>query len=278
MERHVIEASDVVTTFKLLAGGKNPWRTNSYEGTKRRRKWAEEMEWYGGTPEQTLGWLQNGYQAPKLDIGHSQDVMAATRRRLKPADDGELQVDLALSGFDMPYLDWSRRPAKPGLRLVAMFNLSCVVNSKDVAAFATWCRSLVGTLATRGYDISLDIAIQCDSLFAGNPFPQEVAVRIKRENEAFDAATWSAFLAPTGFRHLMFTAMIMAAERAGRKITSNLGFPKQPEQEMTFDPTTRRMVVSSYAGQFNADKATAEVASALGMNMGTIDWKAGEQV
>jgi hypothetical protein len=66
----------------------------------------------GCTTAEMRDWVANGYVAPGMDVKPVRN--ARPRRKLRFAEEGELQVDMALSGHDTPFLDWGKRTRTAG--------------------------------------------------------------------------------------------------------------------------------------------------------------------
>lgn len=276
--RITVSASDVIRAYRKMVRGEKAFKRqgNNTRATRLVGSWRMTPRHYGGTIREMDHWLEHGYKAEAAKIGPTDHVIAARRRKLRPAEEGELQVDLALSGFDQPFMEWTRRPSRPGLRISAAFNINWDHSPESVQEFGSWLRGVIEAVTINNYDIALEVVNQCWHPFRNDGYAKryEIALVLKRENEAFDGTTWSAFVSPGGFRHLMFVAIILAADQVGETVTEGLGSGINPDMGLTFDPVTRHLRAAS-GGNFDAEQATEDMATALGMQVGKVEYDKG---
>ena len=178
----------------------------------------------GGSPAQTCGWIDDGYRTK--EIAHSAEYAAISDQQHWTYDEeeGELDIDRVMSGYDHIFLDRETRAARPGMRLMFEYAFACGTDPKVISQYGQWCASLIQSLETSGYDLVVDIWIHLDGLFQDDYNTRtSVIIRVKEENELSSFTDWSALFAPTGYRHLGFLAKCLAAEKKGTKTTYGLG-------------------------------------------------------
>jgi hypothetical protein len=190
-------------------------------------------------------WLRSGFHVPGIENASPDLVPVRTRRKMKFGEDGELQLDLALSGFDYPFIEWERRERKPGLRIEIGMAFGATTDASVIAQYQRWIAQAITTLEEFGFD--LDVSVTCT--VRGSWTEREVGIQktqihVKRENEASDFAEWSALFSPGGYRHLVFTAQTIAAE--GSQQDMNTGYGSNPgavDWGITLDEETRVMTI-----------------------------------
>lgn len=185
--------------------------------------WAINKEsFYGCTSKELSEWLHSGYKMKGLTL-EPPILPVSKRRRLKFSDDGELQYELATSGFDYPYLDWEKRDLLPGMRVRIDNSFSSAVPASVVSEYSRWILRALVALETAGID--LEVWISCKVRDALKRFDRtmEINIQVKKEGEQVDYLGWSAMLSPGGWRHLGFLAHFMAADENGYDVKWSLG-------------------------------------------------------
>lgn len=209
------------------------------------RQWERDDDFNGCTVDQMKDWLANGYRTAALEGAFAQFNRVTPRRKLRFSEEGELQADLAMSGFDQPFLEWERRPRKPGLAVNIELSSSAATKAEVIAAYTTWLAQMLLRFETAGYDLEINVTNTVARLFSdGGPNAcAQTRVRVKRENEATDYQNWSAMFSPGGLRMLMFCAKAYHAESKQRKINPGLGGPLGTSWECTFDSDSRTLSI-----------------------------------
>jgi hypothetical protein len=202
------------------------------------QRW-KKRDFYGATSDEMRRWLENGYPVQGLDVFPSDLVPKRKRRRIVFTEDGEMQLDLVLAGFDYPFLEWEKRPTKPGMSCVFETAFSAITQSEVIAEYQVWIARALQTLEINGYDLEVSVSLPASEVWnRGGKVGIEIIV--KRENEASDFASWSAMFSPGGFRHLGFTALMLTADHFDRDVRGDLGIPESfGEWKVTYDEETR---------------------------------------
>lgn len=230
-------------------------------------RWNSGDSWTGGDSEQMKDWILRGYNIPGLQIKEPHISPEIHRRRIKYSEEGEFQYDLMRSGFDYPFLEWEKRPAKPGLKLEIAFEMVASTAAKVIAEYARWIAQAVGAVESAGIDCAIGVTCYLRGAIASNRNRNaRVNIEVKRENEAFDLNRWSAIFAPTGFRMLVFVAIALTAERNNEDVDSGLGYPIGAKGfSVKFDDETRVMKIDhpSSPSHFPFEDMTAQLMAAL---------------
>jgi hypothetical protein len=177
-------------------------------------------EWAGGSGADTLGWLDDGYRAP--EFADATNVVPTTEKvRVGwSEEDGDVDVGRLYGGYDDFYLATAPASTRPGLRVIVDCFFAALVKPKTVADYGAWVAGLIGRLEAQGYDLEVDLSGRVTQLYEGSKGRQDVEIRVKRSGELSDFTEWSALFAPTGTRHLVFTAFGVASEKVGKRQTS----------------------------------------------------------
>jgi hypothetical protein len=207
-----------------------------------------DKSWTGATDEEMKSWLHAGFHVPGIENANPDLEPLRERRKLKFSEEGELQLDLALSGFDYPFLEWERRARKPGMRLDIGVCFNANTDASVIAQYERWIAQAITTLEESGYDLEVNLAGQVRDSWTNNPGNEKTLIRVKRENEASDFAEWSALFSPGGFRHLMFLAMILAAEINGQDISGSLGSAYGMDWKVAMDESERTLRIDNPNG------------------------------
>lgn len=216
----LLEYGEVKDMFLTAAAGRNPLPEQPYMATLL-ATWPHKhpegrSNWHGATVGEMAEWLRHGYHVGELlaDLGHAP---TRKRRRLRFDEEGELQVDLALSGFDYPFLTWEQRERKPGLAVVVEIGFLGNAAAQAIADYGRFVARTIATLETAGYDLDAQVTSRAAGCLHV-PDGLRVNIHLKRENEASDFAAWSAMFTPGTHRMLVFGARALAAERLGLKL------------------------------------------------------------
>lgn len=188
------------------------------------RGWNKDRSFYGCTTEEMKTWLDSGYRVGGLDGVTPSLTPDRKRRRLRFQDEGELQLDLAMSGFDYPFLEWEKRERKPGMRVEVGITFNAYTSSEMLSAYQTWIARALYTLEEHGIDTEIVLKMRASDSMPRKPsVMHETFVRVKKENELTDFTSWSAAFSPGGKRHLGFLTQVMSIDQLGQDISSGLG-------------------------------------------------------
>jgi hypothetical protein len=187
--------------------------------------WSESKnsDWSGATGEDMRAWISRGFHVEGLrNVGidiHPERM----RRKLKYSEEGEMQIDLMLSGFDYPFLEWEKREKKPGMRIDIGLCFNAHIDVKVIAAYSKWIAQALYAIELQGIDAEVNLAMVTRGTYRSRPILTRTLIRVKKENEASDFTNWSAMFSPAGFRMLGFTAFNEIGDRNGWEALSSLG-------------------------------------------------------
>lgn len=215
--------------------------------------------WVGGSGAQTLRWLDDGYTAPELQAAADAVPTSERSRAGWSEEDGDIDVGRLVGGYDDFYLEVSPSETKPGLKLTADVFFAALVSADTVKAYGAWLAGLIAALESNGYDMEIGLCTPVEQLYDGAKGRQNVEIRVKRAGEMSDFTEWSALFAPTGLRHIVFTAFGVASESIGKKQTSFMSMSlnkRQIDWSVSYDPIENHLHVSvnqQESGKFPAD-------------------------
>ena len=215
----------------------------------------------GGSGADTLRWVRDGYYAPEFAHAASVAPKVTKRRARWSEEDGDPDPGRLVGGFDDFYYARGERTARPGLKVHMDAFFSAGVKPKTVADYATWCAGIIGALERAGYDLDVDLRAPVEQLYEGGG-RTDMLVKVKRSGELSHFGEWSAMFAPTGTRHLLFTAFGVASEQNGKQMTS---FCAMSLQRSTFgveyDGDTLRITAAqrSWGKDFPTDELNAAI-------------------
>lgn len=235
---HISNFGDLKQHYLDAVAGKRVCRNDSNEGKLKSlvRGWSRKSTFYGPSSKDVSDWLHNGYRQEGLSLNPPVKPIR-NRRRLMYGEEGELQLDLAWSGHDYPFLDWTKRETMPGMRIDVMFNFQAGTN---VQVIIDYCRfALRSLIALENAGIDLEIWISSDSYSIFNDGDRNDTlynhIQVKKEGEQNDYLGWSAVLSPGGFRHLMFLDYIIASDFHKRRVSGGLGHGSNAGQPWNID-------------------------------------------
>jgi len=184
---------------------------------------ANASGWYGASLDDVKAWISRGFHVEGLRNIGADIAPERKRRKLKYAEEGEMQIDLMLSGFDFPFLEWEKREKKPGLRVDIPLSFNANTDAELIAQYQRWVAQTLYTIETLGIDPEVNLVIQTERSYKGKRGIHSLLIRVKKENEASDFLNWSAMFSPGGFRMLGFAAMALAGDKRGWQLRSDLG-------------------------------------------------------
>lgn len=198
---------------------------------------------YGATTAQVIGWLHNGYRQPGLVIDPP-IVPTRKRRRLKFAEEGELQIDLAYSGHDYPFIAWDERMIMPGMSVRIYTQMESTTPASVFIAYNRWILRALIALEEAGIDLEVWMTAHLQSCFARSHNELRFNIKVKNEGEQTDFVSWSPILSPGGFRHLDFLATYLISDRNGYEVKSGMGHGKnmgESKWRVSYDPDTLQL-------------------------------------
>lgn len=254
----VIEWADVKRQFVSCVRDGARW--NQPQGERLARLHADPARsdrWEGGSGAFTLGVLENGFHSPAFTANPARIPQAQKRRGKWNPHAGRP------SGFKLQVGDPNfrkrrvRQSRKPSIRVKVQAAWSGAVNVQDIAAYGACVAGLLRSLEQQGFDLTVDLWICLDRLFSdrtGSGQRENVYVRVKRSGQRADFTEWSGVFGPTGYRHLIFTAKCVAADKLGLRATSSLGGCIRSAYGITYDRAAGEIEITcSQNGSFDAD-------------------------
>lgn len=184
--------------------------------------WRHKSNFYGPSSEEVIFWLHNGYRQPGLTLDPPIDPIRK-RRRLKFAEEGELQLDLMWSGHDYPFLQWDQREVMPGINVEIRVNFVASTNVDVIIAYNRWILRALIALEEAGVDLEVNLSTKSTSMFKRGYEQLHQNIRVKKVGEQTDFLAWSPMLSPGGFRHLVFLSYIVASDMVGKVAANGLG-------------------------------------------------------
>lgn len=265
----VVEYAEVKATWMKMYAGEIPLPKQKnflrqFDGSCQRG--GSKNSWIGASADEMFDWLNNGFRSPEFPIGEDY-TPHRQGRKLMFADEGELDLALAWSGHDYPYLRWSEIERKPGIRIEAQMNFGGFVDSKVIAEYGAWLAGLLEGLETQGYDIELDLVSLTRSKYVGSHGGiDKTIIRVKRENELSDFTEWSPMFSPAGFRMLFFTAYAIGAEKLGKILSLGHGMPTGNRFRAEYNAETATLFLGSHKDSvsFPMERMTREVNEVMG--------------
>ena len=237
---HTIAYSDLAETWKAVTHkgvAAMPRRQAPAVGQLN----ALPTDFAGCTVPQMDEWIDHGYKAAGMEIKPAAN--SRPRRKLRFDEEGELQVDMALSGHDTPFLNWGKRTRTPGVKLKIELAVRATTPASVLRDYAEWLSALVAGMQGKGFDLEIDVVSRAKSVIAQSSAQVDVGIRVKKFGRKSDLRSWGAIFSPGGFRRLIFLARIMACEANGKVASSGFGGSFGPEWGVDFDPKTRTMTV-----------------------------------
>jgi hypothetical protein len=226
---------------------------------------SEPTSWNGYNKQQMLDWIASGFKSEAFKDLHEISPPMRKRRKMVYAEEGELQVDLVLSGFDQPFIQWTKRETAPGLSVDIETSFSAGMDNRVIAEYQNWIARMLYTLETEGIDLDVNIANRVRGGISGDTGENTTRINVKREQEATDFSRWSVMFSPGGFRGLMFLAKVIGADHHKAVINSNFGIPIGNSWDLQFDPETRklRVLCNRAATDFPASEMTEKLRTIL---------------
>ena len=156
-------------------------RNNQKLLAERVGNYANASSFYGPSSSEMKTWIASDFVFPGIENANPDLEPIRNRRKLKFSEDGELQVDLALSGFDYPFLEWEKRERKPGMRLDIDISFSSAIQPALIAQYQRWVAQAIMTLEESGYDLEVNLTNTVTNSWMRHPGKEATMVRVKRE-------------------------------------------------------------------------------------------------
>jgi hypothetical protein len=226
-------------------------------------------KWTGYGTEEIKRWIVSGYQVQGLILGDPPVPIRDKRKLRFNEDEGEFHYDLAMSGDDNYFSEWTKREIIPGLAVEAEISFVCSTDNKILTDYFAWICRAVYSLEENGVDCQVSLTMTMPNVFGGYGDPKRrTIVRVKKENEISDFTFWSAMISPACFRTFGFCAQTLNADAHGRKVSSGQGSNSGSRQwSVKFNPDRRVMEIKCpYSGggySFPEEDMTRQLHEAL---------------
>lgn len=237
---YALEWADLKAAWKSFVGGNdNELDRNLSLGERFRSRWQKDSSraWTGATTDDMRLWLAAGYRVEGLKLNPAL-VPTRERRKLRFAEEGELQIDLAMSGFDYPFLEWQKRIARPGMTVNVALQFNSHTPVETVAAYAKWVARAIQAIETAGYNIEVNVVTESRKSFERNNGKLKMVTRVKKENEHTDFLAWSALFSPGGFRMLTFFQIMKAGDHFNKTVANDLGIGESNPWKLDYNRET----------------------------------------
>jgi hypothetical protein len=189
--------------------------------------------------------ITNGYVAEGMKVKPTADVRPRRRSRFSE-EDGELQVDLALSGSDAPFIARPKVRRAGGMTLKIELAVRATTPASVMRDYSAWLVRLIAGLQAKGIDLQIDVVSRAKVVTTKGE-PVCVNVRVKRFGRRSDLKSWGAMFAPGGFRMLMFCGRLMACAAHGRQLEGHFGASVGPKWDIEHDRATQTLTVKCAA-------------------------------
>jgi hypothetical protein len=243
----VVDFADVKQGFLDATRGKNPCVKNASGIETLLNSWTNETSFIGADIFSMQRWLENGYKVEGLRNVSPSITPNRKRRRLVFAEEGEMLIDEMMSGSDFPFLQWEQRERKPGMRVNIGYNFFGSVAASVIADYALFVAKTLAAIEEMGIDAEVNVYSRGYGRYEEKGTKRsltETLIRVKKENEATDFTQWSAILAPSGFRHLVWTSYNMIGDQLGLKLTYGYGSPAWPaDWQIQWDDESRTLAI-----------------------------------
>jgi hypothetical protein len=204
------------------------------------KHWESETSFHGPASSQVIEWLHNGYPQPGLSLDPPIEPLRK-RRRAQFGDEGELHIDLALSGYDYPFMNWGQRVIMPGMQVFIFQNFNVSTSATVISQYSRWILRAIIALETAGIDVEIKVCSKSSGMLQTSRELVQTEIEVKKSGEQSDFLSWSPMLSPASFRHLSFLADVLAADALNYNISEDMGHARNeiPRWSVLFDPDTR---------------------------------------
>lgn len=178
--------------------------------------------WSGGTAWDMSQWLIHGYKE-RLTKYEGDLFVKNDKRSFFFDEEGELDVPLAYSGHDYPYLNQHPRKRKPGIKIIFASSFSNYVPNNYIKGYSSAIGKLVHTLEQNGYDVEAVARYPINGMLNGEPLVLDVGLTYK--DQITNIEDWDAILSPAGFRKFVFACFDLCGVRTNKTVNYYYGVP-----------------------------------------------------
>lgn len=181
-------------------------------------------DFYGYSAEEFGRWVRNGY-SPEALKGLAEFIPPVRdKRRLQfNEEDGELLLDVAWSGGDNYFSEWTKRQTIPGLSIIIRQGVRAGTPAAVLNQFNIWVARTIYSLEASGVDCAVTLLNRNRGCFRTGPKETEHRLVLKKENEKTDFLSISTALSPAQHRTVMFALRALHCNDAGYKFHFNQG-------------------------------------------------------
>lgn len=180
--------------------------------------------WIGGTGADTTGWVRKGFKSDAIKSATKYVKQTVKKRRNFNDSDGMPSLERLYSGDPNFYEKPIKREVKPGMTVNVEMFFSGAVDPQTIQIYGGWVAGFISALETKGLDLEVNVRVPVTALMGGESrsHRSDILMRVKSRGEKARFHAWSCLFAPTGFRHLVFTAFHVAGAKYGKKPTHHL--------------------------------------------------------
>src|SRR4051794_29854098 len=195
----------------------------------------------GMSEDQMRDAIAHGYAVPGMDLKAGRQTRERRKARLSE-DEGELQIDLALSGHDRPYMHRPRVKRQAGLKVNFELGFRASTPASVLIDYAKWMGSLITGLQARNFDLEVNVVSNASHVTTTGRGTRTV-VRVKRFGKRSDMKSWGAMLSPGGFRMLVFAGRLLTCHKHGQTCTLEMGGSTGRSWGLEHDAKTNTLTV-----------------------------------
>lgn len=215
----------------------------------------------GMSPEAMSDAIDHGYVVPGMDVKTGRQTRDRRKSKLSE-DEGELLVDLALSGHDRPYMHRPKVKRQAGLTINFELAMTAATPASVLSDYAQFMASLVAGMQAKGFDLAINVVSRAKQVGVKGEATQ-TTVKVKRFGKRSDLKSWGAMLSPGGFRMLIFCGRILTCHANDRVCDTGMGCSYGPAWGLAFDAKDRVLTVKCKASssRFPREQLEAELAA-----------------
>lgn len=268
METHIeISPSEIKAAWDVLQKGDNPLPKQSALSYSMESWRGEQVNpWTGCSGTQMQKWLAEGYypeDGAEADLSGFGAAEIETPMIEWDEDEGDLYIEAALGGEDMPYAQWEGFEAKRGMKIRACFDTNCGTKAEPLAEYFAWILRMIDLAEAKGIAPDVELFIYTEGSFNGKSGRHYINIPVVKAGEIVDAVSWRAYLSKGGFRTLGFVALGLAAEKLSATLTSGLGRAVNEKWDVVVEDGVMTTFCPGHFDSFPADEMTKKAETAM---------------